>query len=249
MELTLGWSDKFTLANAPFNWSVKMMLADSKSVITKFDNPNKLLSTYYEGQEIGEIWGFVNDGFFQTEEDLAKLDQSAVETDDQSYKFYVGDTRFKDLNGDNKIDFGDKTANNPDDRKIIGNSEIRLSYSFELYGEWKGFDLRAFFQGVGQRDWYPGEASIYFWGMYAQPWTNVTKKNLDHWTPEKPDGYFPRMKAYIAEDPKFEQKMILPKNADKEKILAKMENGVLDVSIPKMNEEELKKNMKVIEIS
>jgi HSP20 family protein len=47
---------------------------------------------------------------------------------------------------------------------------------------------------------------------------------------------------------KFEQKMILPKNADKEKIVAKMEHGVLNVSIPKMKEEDLKKNMKVIEI-
>jgi HSP20 family protein len=47
---------------------------------------------------------------------------------------------------------------------------------------------------------------------------------------------------------KFEQKMILPKNADKEKITAKMESGVLDVSIPKMNEEDLKRNMKMIEI-
>jgi HSP20 family protein len=47
---------------------------------------------------------------------------------------------------------------------------------------------------------------------------------------------------------KFEQKMILPKNADKEKIAAKMEHGVLNVSIPKMKEEDIKKNMKVIEI-
>ncbi|MDR1581923.1 MAG: Hsp20/alpha crystallin family protein [Prevotellaceae bacterium] len=47
---------------------------------------------------------------------------------------------------------------------------------------------------------------------------------------------------------KFEQKMILPRNADKEKIVAKMECGVLDVSIPKMKEEDLKKNLKVIEI-
>ncbi|MDR2131147.1 MAG: Hsp20/alpha crystallin family protein [Odoribacteraceae bacterium] len=47
---------------------------------------------------------------------------------------------------------------------------------------------------------------------------------------------------------KFEQKMTLPKNADKEKISAKMEHGVLNVSIPKMNEEDLKKNMKVIEV-
>jgi TonB-linked SusC/RagA family outer membrane protein len=203
-ELSAGWRDRFMLANSPFNWSVKLMLADSKSFITKFDNPSKLLSNYYEGQQIGEIWGFVNDGFFQSEEELKKLDQSAVGTDDQSYKFYVGDTRFKDLNGDNKIDFGDKTVDKPGDRKIIGNTEVRFPYSFELYGDWKGFDLRAFFQGIGKRDWYPAAASIYFWGVYAQPWTNVTKKNLDHWTPEKPDGYFPRMKAYIAEDPNEE---------------------------------------------
>jgi TonB-linked SusC/RagA family outer membrane protein len=205
-ELSLGWRDRFTLAASPFNWSVKVMLADSKSYITKFDNPSKLLSTssYYEGQRIGEIWGFTNDGFFQTEEELAQLDQSAVGEDDNSYKFYVGDTRFKDLNGDKKIDFGDKTVDNPGDRKIIGNSEIRLPYSFELAADWKSFDLRAFFQGVGKRDWYPGAASVYFWGVYAQPWTNVTKKNLDRWTPEKPDGYFPRMKAYIAEDPDHE---------------------------------------------
>ncbi|MDR0385326.1 MAG: Hsp20/alpha crystallin family protein [Prevotellaceae bacterium] len=48
---------------------------------------------------------------------------------------------------------------------------------------------------------------------------------------------------------KFEQKMILPKNADKEKIGAKMEHGVLSVSIPKMKAEDIKKNMKMIEIS
>ncbi|MDR2127142.1 MAG: Hsp20/alpha crystallin family protein [Prevotellaceae bacterium] len=48
---------------------------------------------------------------------------------------------------------------------------------------------------------------------------------------------------------KFEQKMILPKNADKEKIAAKMEHGVLDVSIPKLKEEDIKKTMKVIAIS
>jgi TonB-linked SusC/RagA family outer membrane protein len=208
-ELTIGLRDRFTLNNAPFNWSIRGMLADNRSFITKFDNPTKRLpnydpkkrtSTYYVGQEIGEIWGFVNDGFFQSEAELKRIDQSAVGTDDQSYKFYVGDTRFKDLNGDGKINFGDKTVSNPGDRKIIGNSEIRLPYSFELAADWKGFDMRAFFQGVGKRDWYPTAASIYFWGVYAQPWTNVTKKNLDHWTPEKPNGYFPRMKAYIAED-------------------------------------------------
>ncbi|MDR2414119.1 MAG: Hsp20/alpha crystallin family protein [Odoribacteraceae bacterium] len=48
---------------------------------------------------------------------------------------------------------------------------------------------------------------------------------------------------------KFEQKMILPENTDKEKISAKMENGVLEVAIPKVKEEDLKKNTRTIQIS
>lgn len=47
---------------------------------------------------------------------------------------------------------------------------------------------------------------------------------------------------------KFEQRMILPNNVDKEKIQAKMENGVLNISIPKFNEDQIKENMKLIEI-
>jgi HSP20 family protein len=47
---------------------------------------------------------------------------------------------------------------------------------------------------------------------------------------------------------KFEQRMILPKNADKEKISAKIEHGILNIAIPKLKEEEIKKNQKTITI-
>ena len=103
------------------------------------------------------------------------------------------------MNGDGKISWGKKTLEDPGDRKKIGNSSIRLPYSFTLDAAWKGFDVTAFFQGVGKRDWYPGPGNYYFWGIYAQPWTNVTVKNLDHWTEDNPDAYFPRVKAYAAE--------------------------------------------------
>lgn len=208
-ELTVSWRDRFELLESPFQWSVKLIIADSRSYITRYDNPRKSIKNldaavkdreYYEGQEIGEIWGFTNDGFFQNEEELKVLDQKEVGTDDQNYKFYVGDTRFKDFNNDDAITFGDNTVDKPGDRKIIGNSSIRYPYSFEMSAAWKGFDLRLFFQGVGKRDWYPPAANIYFWGIYAQPWTNVTEKNMDHWTPENRDAYFPRVKSYIAED-------------------------------------------------
>lgn len=200
-ELSILWRDQFKLGSEDLHYGVKLVVADSRSFITRYDNPTKRLSDYYVGQEIGEIWGLETEGFFQNEAELKNHpDQSAVGSDDQGYKFYVGDLKFRDLDGNGKIDYGNKTADNPGDRRIIGNSMARLPYSIDLFGDWKGFDLRVFIQGIGKRDWYPGAGNHYFWGIYAQPWANVQIQNLDHWTPQNPDGYYPRVKSYIAED-------------------------------------------------
>ncbi|HAY3561984.1 TPA: TonB-dependent receptor [Elizabethkingia meningoseptica] len=200
-EFRLGWNDQFNLGGSPFRYNVAFTLADSRSFITKFDNPSKLLSGYYEGQEIGEIWGAEIEGFFKDEADIKNHpNQTAMGTDDQSYRFYPGDPKFRDRNGDGKVDMGDKTVNNPGDLYVVGNTAARFPFSLDLSGEWKGIDLRIFLQGVGKRDWYPGAGTIYFWGVYAQPWTNITQQNLDHWTPENPNGYFPAIRAYTAED-------------------------------------------------
>ncbi|MBP8777029.1 MAG: Hsp20/alpha crystallin family protein [Bacteroidaceae bacterium] len=47
---------------------------------------------------------------------------------------------------------------------------------------------------------------------------------------------------------KFQQTMLIPDNVDKEKISAKVENGVLNINLPKLTEEESKKAQKMIEI-
>lgn len=47
---------------------------------------------------------------------------------------------------------------------------------------------------------------------------------------------------------KFEQCMILPDNADKTKIAAKVENGVLRIELPKVSEAEIKKSQRLIEV-
>jgi TonB-linked SusC/RagA family outer membrane protein len=207
-ELTLAYRDRFLLRESTFNWSAKLMLSDNHTTITRYDNPAKNFgksgTNYYEGMRIGEIWGFTTDGYFRTQEEVEALNQRDIGTDDVGYVFQVGDIRMKDLDGDGKITFGDNTTANPGDRRIIGNTSARYPYGFELAADWKGVDVRAFFQGIGKRDWYPGAASIYFWGVYAQPWTNVTKKNMDHWTEDNPDAYFPRVKAYAAEDDNME---------------------------------------------
>lgn len=235
-ELSLAYRDRFLLNESPFNWSVKFMISDSRSTITKYDNPNynfgKDGNSYYEGKRIGEIWGFVTDGYFRTQEEVDALNQRDIGTDDVGYVFQVGDIKMKDQDGDNKITFGDNTLDNPGDRKVIGNTSVRYPYSFELSADWKGFDIRAFFQGVGKRDWYPGSASIYFWGIYAQPWTNVTKKNMDYWTEDNPNAYFPRIKAYAAEDANMELAAAQTKYLQDASYL-RMKNLTVGYSLPK----------------
>jgi HSP20 family protein len=71
------------------------------------------------------------------------------------------------------------------------------------------------------------------------------EKQIDNTAKDEPALYLRREFSYT----KFEQKMILPKNTDKESISAKVENGVLEVSIPKVKEEDLKKNTKTIDIA
>ncbi len=200
-ELSVQWKDNFMLCNSPFNWSVRFILADSKTFITKYDNPDKSLYDYYDGEELGTIWGLVTEGFFQTKEELkTHADQTAVGSDDQSYLFDVGDLKFKDINKDGKVNRGQWTLKDHGDFVKIGNSSSRYPFSIDLNAAWKGFDLRTFFQGIGKRDWYPDPNNHYFWGIYCQPWTNVQTLNLNHWSPSNPNGYFPRVKAYIAED-------------------------------------------------
>ncbi len=199
-EISAGWRDNFDLAGSTFNWSVQVNVSNSRAWITKYRNPTGSLSSYYEGQRIGEMWGLTTEGYFQSAQEVAgHADQSAVGTSPSNYKFYEGDLKFADLNKDGKITWGDWTLDNPGDYKIIGNNRAQFPYSADLNASWKGFDLRAFIQGIGKGNYYPAGGTFYFWGIYAQPWTNVTVKNMDHWTPDNRNAYFPRVKAYAAE--------------------------------------------------
>ena len=47
---------------------------------------------------------------------------------------------------------------------------------------------------------------------------------------------------------KFQQVMTLPDNADKEKISAKVNNGILNIQIPKLQEDQIKKQQKLINV-
>lgn len=72
------------------------------------------------------------------------------------------------------------------------------------------------------------------------------EKKTENKEEDKKDGrYLRREFSYT----KFQQTMVLPENVDEEKISAKVENGILQIDIPKLTEIPARKNEKLIEIA
>ena len=69
-EIALSYNDSFKLAGKPFNFGIKATLADYYSIIDRYNNASRKLSDYYEGQRLGEIWGFVCNGLFQSQAEI-----------------------------------------------------------------------------------------------------------------------------------------------------------------------------------
>ncbi len=198
-ELTLSWKENTKVFNKPFSYSFSGSLWDSRSYITRFNNPTKILSSYYIGQEVGEIWGYTTLGLFQTDDEVAKhADQSFLKNSNNNV-WLAGDLKFADLNGDNVINAGKNTLDDPGDRRVIGNNSPRYQFGFTAAMQWNGIGLSAFFQGIGKRDWYFAPEAGLFWGPYNRPYgyQPLTMMN-DLWSEENPDSYFPRYRGYTA---------------------------------------------------
>lgn len=201
-DLTVSWRDNVKLAGKTLNYGLSFNIGDSRSWITKFSNDTGSLDSYYEGWEMGSIWGLETEGFFTSQEDIDNhADQTQVASYIGTRPIAPGDLKFKDLNNDGKIDKGAWTIDDHGDYKIIGNNRARYGFGFNMNADWNGFDLSLFVQGVLKKNYSPS-GDLYFWGIYAQPWTNITYGNYyDRWTEENPsqDAYFPRFKSYVAE--------------------------------------------------
>jgi TonB-linked SusC/RagA family outer membrane protein len=199
-EISLLWRDRFNVAHKPFNYNVRLTMADNRAVIQRYNNPNKLLSDYYEGQVVGEIWGYVTEGFFVDQADIdAHAKQYPQMRASPTNIWYPGDIKLKNLNGDGFINIGANTVSDPGDRKIIGNSSARYTYGINLGADWNNFFFSSFFQGVGKQDWYPSVEAEFFWGQYNRPYNNIPKWQLGNmWTPEHTDAYLPRTMSRAA---------------------------------------------------
>lgn len=192
-ELELKWRDKIN----DFKYSLGVSIFDSQAEITKFKNEAGLLNQYYVGRKIGEIWGYVTDGYYSIDDFVENsLDENLMngKLKDGLVAFKgknpnPGDVKFKNLNNDNEISQGDNTLSNPGDRKIIGNSTRR--YQFGVFGaaSYKNFDFSFALNGVGKRDvWI--NSNIRF--PYRNEFETMFSHQTDYWTPSNTDAYYPR---------------------------------------------------------
>lgn len=197
-ELSLSWKDR--LENG-LGYGIDVLLSDSQAEITKYPNETTTLNTYREGQKVGEIWGYETVGIAKSDEEMQEYLNSLPNggQDALGNQWAAGDIMYKDLNGDGKIDSGSWTADDPGDRKVIGNNTSRYPFAITLNADWKGFDFRAFFQGILKRDYFQG--SYYFWGASGsgQWWStgfvqheDYFRASEDHPLGQNLDSYYPR---------------------------------------------------------
>lgn len=196
-ELEIGWQDR--LKNG-FQYSVKFLLSDAQTVVTKYpNNTTGSLDKYVQGEKLGNIYGYETIGIAQTQEEMdAYLDQLDMNYFNTHGTFPndlrqgqsalgsgwgAGDIMYKDINGDGRVSEGEYTMQNHGDLKVIGNSTPRYQFGIDLNASWYGVDLRLFFQGVMKRDYW--QSSSYFWGANTDnTWSIALVQHLDFWRDE-----------------------------------------------------------------
>lgn len=198
-EVSVTWRDKGNIAGKPFNYSVRAVLGDYQAEITKYNNKTQNLSDPYVGMKVGEIWGYVTDGFF-TADNISQASMQTLIKSSNGGNTMIGDIKFADLNKDGVINSGSNTVGDPGDRRVIGNATPRYSFGLSLDFDWNNFFVSAFFQGVGKQDWWPGAEADAFWGPYNRPYNRVPSEMVDEiWSESNPNTYFPRLRGYIAQ--------------------------------------------------
>ena len=148
-----------------FNWTTNLTFSRNRNKILELDDDTRIywrnLYWYSEfqtatrtgvGQPIGMFYGYVTEGLFQDEQDILN---HAVQVSDgninsenpngqnfvnKSQGIWVGDMKFKDLNGDGVITTEDQT--------IIGNPNPDFTFGFNNNFSYGSFDLTVYLQGA-----------------------------------------------------------------------------------------------------
>ncbi len=179
-----GWELGINTRNfigADFTWSTNFNISSNKNKVLKLaDNkdllinsaPGHFLATESQilrvGQPVGSFFGFVYDGVIQQGEAVLP----------GNFETVAGGEKFRDVNGDGKLDSQDKT--------IIGNPNPDFIFGFNNDFTYKNLDLNIFFQGS-----QGGQILNYTLMELASGNNNATTEVLDAWTPTHTDTNVP----------------------------------------------------------
>jgi hypothetical protein len=190
IELTLN---TVNIDKSGFFWKSGFIFSINRNKILKLTTDNSVLNGEVEaqimtqtvvGESIGQLYGYVVDGMFNDSSDFfftnteGLIDTVALPEGESIAKngIWVGDIKWKDLNGDGVI--------NEKDRAFIGDPNPDFQFSFNNYFAYKGFDINIYITGV-----YGNEIYNLTRNKYEDPMSrfNMLKTVLDYAQLEKID--------------------------------------------------------------
>ena len=160
-----------------FSWNTQVAFASISNEIVNVgltDDEGNFIddvgSRWFLGEEVSVNFGYVYDGVWQLDEvDGVNLSDYAVQQ--------AGDVKYKDLNGDEKID--------EEDRTVIGSRQPDFTLGLTNTFTYKNFSLNVFFhwvEGVTKRN-----------TLITTNDFNLRRRtyNVNYWSPDNPTNDFP----------------------------------------------------------
>lgn len=186
---------EFTLAynknQGDFKYNISANLTTLKNKVLKLGGVNNPIygagSKTEVGRSVGELYGFITEGLFNTAADVAG---HATQTGAAP-----GDVKFKDVNGignDGKLTGAPDGKITDDDRVYLGTVIPKLSYGLNLDCSYKNFDVSVFFQGNAGNKVFNGVYHDLMIGQYS----NHSTDELNFWTPTNTSTNIPRPVIY-----------------------------------------------------
>ncbi|MGI4737002.1 MAG: SusC/RagA family TonB-linked outer membrane protein, partial [Janthinobacterium lividum] len=136
------------------------------------------------GHEIAYFYGLQADGIFHSQAEVDSYKNTAGTALQPGAQ--PGDVRYKDTNGDGKIDATDNT--------YLGSATPSFTYGASLNLSYSNFDFKIFLYGVQGAEAINAAAfNLSKSSNFAGLWTNFYADRMDRWTPSNPNTDQPRV--------------------------------------------------------
>lgn len=177
VDLMAGWNERI----GAFSYQISGQFSFNRSKIINMNEEYRPYN-YLErtGHRVGQIFGYEVEGIYESQEEIDKR-----EVKQYLSEVHPGDLKFKDQNGDKRIDQYDQVA--------MGYNATcpEIYYGFNLGVEYKGLGIQAQFQGVANYSQLLNTRSVY------RPLVNnntISKYYWENrWSENNPNGTLPRL--------------------------------------------------------